>query len=104
MKISNTNNLAASYRDISLHTKDSPGSYTQVSDGKSFDAVSIQSTPRQITEKKFASSLAGEIVSQVSRPVSPERLEQLKDQIASGSYRVNASAVASGMLLIQEES
>ena len=50
MKISNANNLTPGYAGLSIRTKGLSSSSLPKNDEKSFDAISIQSEPRQIAE------------------------------------------------------
>lgn len=103
MKISNTNNLAANYSSLNLRTNGLSSSYSEKNNAKMFDAISIQSDPRQIAEKTFAASVAKTIASEVRVPASEDKVAQLKNQVASHAYQVDASAVAARMLLIKED-
>lgn len=102
MKVSNTNNLTAGYNSYNIHTRGTSGSHYEKSSVKMFDAISIESDPREVAEKTFAASVGKQISMEVRVPVSEERIEQLKEQIASHSYVVDPSAIAARMLLMKE--
>ena len=57
MKISNANNLTPGYAGLSIRTKGLSSSSLPKNDEKSFDAISIQSEPRQIAERTFAAAI-----------------------------------------------
>lgn len=38
------------------------------------------------------------IVSEIDKPISPERIAQLKNQIKNGTYKVSSSAIADAIL------
>ncbi len=101
MKIS-TNNLLKTYTDLHSHTKEKAGTY-RVSDGEhSFDAITIQSNPREIAEHTFSDTLSKKISSDVSVPVSQERLQDLREQVANRSYQPDVFAIAAKILLVGE--
>ena len=89
MKISNANNLTPGYAGLSIRTK-------------GLSSSSIQSEPRQIAERTFAAAISKELASDVRIPVSDARLNELKEQISSHTYKIDASAIASRMLLCKE--
>ena len=60
MKISNANNLTPGYAGLSIRTKGLSSSSLPKNDEKSFDAISIQSEPRQIAERTFAAAISNE--------------------------------------------
>ena len=100
MKVSN-NNRINNYSDIRLHTKESPAPSTVSGEGHSFDAIIIQSDPREVEERSFAESLTKQLSSEVKNSTaSAERLETLKGQIQSRTYQVDAYAIAARMLLV----
>lgn len=102
MKISNANNLTTDYTSLSIRTKGLSSSSLPKNEEKFFDAVSIQSEPREIAEKTFAAAISNKLLSEVRVPVSENRLAELKEKISSHNYSVDASAIASRMLLIKE--
>ena len=95
MKISNANNLTPGYAGLSIRTKGHSSSSLPKNDEKSFDA-------RQIAERTFAAAISKELASDVRIPVSDARLNELKEQISSHTYKIDASAIASRMLLCKE--
>lgn len=100
MKI-NANPMIKNYTaDILLHAKESVSS-APVREHK-FDAITIQSDPRQIEQVTFAKAVSRELSSRISKPVSEDRVQELKSQIQSNSYSIDACAIASRMLLVQE--
>ena len=102
MKISNANNLTPGYAGLSIRTKGLSSSSLPKNDEKSFDAISIQSEPRQIAERTFAAAISKELASDVRIPVSDARLNELKEQISSHTYKIDAFAITSRMLLCKE--
>lgn len=104
MKI-NTNNTIKSYmNDMLLHTKENSSSVRIQSREHKFDAITIQSDPRQIEQLTFAKAVSREISSKISAAPSEERIQELKERVASHSYQIDARAIASRMLLLGEES
>lgn len=51
---------------------------------------------------KIAAAISKELASDVRIPVSDARLNELKEQISSHTYKIDASAIASRMLLCKE--
>ena len=100
MKISNANNLTPGYAGLSIRTKGLSSSSLPKNDEKSFDAISIQSEPRQIAERTFAAAISKELASDVRIPDAI--LNELKEQISSHTYKIDASAIASRMILCKE--
>lgn len=103
MKVSNTNNLTADYSSYNIHTRGFSDAGPEKNRVKMFDAISIESNPREVAEKTFAASVAKAVAMEVRVPVSDEKLEQLKSQIASRSYAADPSAIAARMMLIKGE-
>lgn len=99
MKIT-TNNVIKSYPDLRIHTKENPAPSAASSDGHSFDALIIQSNPRQIEEHTFAESVSRQLSSGMNETVSAEKVQDLKNQVAEGTYQVDAYAIASRILLV----
>lgn len=103
MKITNTNNMIKNYTDLRLHTakeNSAPSVTSKNSDGHSFDALIIQSNPRQIEEHTFAKSVSRQISSAMNYTASAEKIQNLKDQISGHTYHVDAYAIASMMLML----
>ena len=67
-----------------------------------YDAITIQSSSRQIQEKTFSEALSRKVASDVKQEATPERVEALKQQVASGTYQIDPYAIASRMLLTGE--
>ncbi len=99
MKIT-TNNLLKSYPDLRIHTKENSAPSAASKDGHSFDALIIQSNPRQIEEHTFAESVSRQLSSGMEETASAEKVQNLKNQIAAHTYQVDAYAIASKMLLV----
>lgn len=99
MKIT-TNNVMKSYPDLRIHTKENPALSAASSDGHSFDALIIQSNPRQIEEHTFAESVSRQLSSAAKETVSAEKIQDLKNKVAEHTYQVDAYAIASRILLV----
>lgn len=98
MKIT-TNNILKSDPDVRVHTKENSAPSAASKDGHSFDALIIQSNPRQIEEHTFAESVSRQLSSGIEDSVSAEKVQNLKDQVAEHTYQVDAYAIASKILL-----
>lgn len=101
MKITN-NNIIKNYTDLRIHTQkeNSAPSVTPSSSGHSFDALIIQSNPRQIEEHTFAKNVARQISSDMNYTASAEKIQDLKNQISEHMYHIDAHAIASRMLML----
>lgn len=79
---------------------------TRVSSGNkahgNYDAITIQSSSRQIQEKTFSEALSRRIVSEVKQPADPEKVEAVRRQVTAGTYRIDPYAIASKMMLTGE--
>ena len=102
MNISNAINLTPGYAGLSNRTKGLSSSSLPKTDETSLDATSIQFEPRKIAEQTFAAAISKELASDVRIPVSAARLNELKEQISSPTYKIDASAIATRMLLCKE--
>ena len=101
MKIT-TNNMIKNYTDFRIHTKENPApsAVSPNNDSHKFDALIIQSKPRQIEEHTFAKSVSLRLSSEVSQTASAEKLQNLQNQVSENTYQVDAYAIASRMLLV----
>lgn len=99
MKITTTN-IMKTYPDPRIHTKGNSAPSATSNDGHSFDALIIQSNPRQIEEHTFAESVSRQLSSGITDTASVEKVQDLKNQVAEGKYQVDAYAIASRILLV----
>ena len=99
MKIS-TNNVINNFTDMRLHTKENSAPSVVSNNGHNFDAIIIQSDPRQIEEHTFAKSLSRQLSSEIKDTASAERVQDLKNQVAAQEYHIDAHAIAARMLLL----
>lgn len=101
MKITTNNNLNK-FTKLNLHTKENSSDYAASNITHKFDAITIQSSPKQIVEKTFAAAVSKEISSDISTPLSDRKLQQLQSQIADGTYQIDSHTIACKMLLLGE--
>lgn len=99
MKVS-INNVLNNYTDMRPYTKGGSAPSTVSNDGHSFDAVIIKSNPRQIEEHTFAKSVSQRLSSEVKQTASEEKIQGLREQVASQTYHIDTYAIASRMLLV----
>ena len=99
MKIS-TNNIMNNYTDVRLHPKENSAHSSISNDGHSFDAIIIQTDPRQIEEHTLAESISRQLSSEIENIASAEKIDDLKNQISAHTYQVDAQAIASRILLV----
>ncbi len=67
-----------------------------------YDAITIQSSSRQIKEKTFSEALSRQVVSEAGQGASPEKVAAVKRQVEEGTYHVDPYLAASRMLLAGE--
>lgn len=101
MKIT-MNNLIKNYTNPRLCTKDNTASRAVTNSGHNFDAITIQSNPRQIEERTFAENISKKLSAEVFKPASDEKLERLQKEVSSQSYKIDSCAIASKILLLGE--
>ncbi len=66
---------------------------------RNYDAIIIQSDSRQIAEKTFSSSLARAVSGEIrNAKASEEKIQNIKNQIDNGTYRIQFEQIASRML------
>lgn len=99
MKIS-LNNISTYHTELPPVAKtNAKGISTEKAGRSNYDAIIIQSDSRQIAEKTFSSSLAQAIAGEVQNTqTSEEKIQDIKEQIANGTYRVQFDQIASRML------
>ena len=64
-----------------------------------YDALTIQSSSRQIQEKTFSETLSKQVVSDARQGAHPSKVEAIKQQVESGTYRIDPYESASRMLV-----
>ena len=89
-----------SYPELRLHTKENLAPSAASNDGHSFDALIIQSNPRQIEEHTFAESVSRQLSSGMTDTASAEKVQDLKNKVAEHTYQIDAYAIASKILLV----
>lgn len=102
MKIS-TNNILKTYTDLHSHTREKAGTYKILDSEHNYDAITIQSNPREIAEHTFSSALAKKLSSEIAVPVSQEHLQSLREQVVARSYQPDSVAIAAKILLVEEK-
>ena len=93
MKIS-IGTILNNHTDLRSVSRNVSGNSIAPDNGHSFDAVIIKSNPRQIEEHTFAKAVSKDLSAEVRNTASPERIQDLRQQVAEGRY-----AVASKILL-----
>lgn len=67
-----------------------------------YDAITIQSSSRQIQEKTFSEALSRQVVSETGQGASSEKVAAVKKQVEEGTYQIDPYMIASRMLLSGE--
>ena len=67
-----------------------------------YDALTIQSSSRQIQEKTFSEALSKKVVSDAGQGAPANKVEAIKQQVESGTYRIDPYLIASRMLVSGE--
>ncbi len=101
MKIS-INHLVRNYTDVNMHTKETSATRSISNTGHNFDALTIQSDPRQIEERTFSEAVSKQLLHAVSGNVSEEKVNNLQTQVAAGAYHIDSRSIASKILLLGE--
>lgn len=99
MKISSENSIRHYENTQAYKSKTSSKEMGAASVKTNRDQVIIGSSTPQIEEKKIAEELAHNVIQDVRKVTSEERIEQLKQQVADGTYRPDADKIASKILL-----
>ncbi len=63
------------------------------------DHVIIDSSASRIKEKQIMAEAAGSVICEVRTPTSQEKIENLKRQVAEGTYQPDAERIAACILL-----
>lgn len=98
MKIS-IGTILNNHTDLRSVSRNASGTSIVPESGHNYDAVIIKSNPRQIEEHTFAKAVSKKLSAEVKESASPERVRDLRQQVADGRYSVDAYAVAARMLL-----
>ena len=67
-----------------------------------YDALTIQSSSRQIQEKTFSEALSKQGVSDARQGAPADKVEAVRRQVEAGTYRIDPYAIASRMLVSGE--
>ena len=101
MKIS-LNNISPYRMEATGHTR-TDGKVSGGTKGNgNYDALTIQSSSRQIQEKTFSEALSRQVVSDARGGAPADKVENLRRQVESGTYQIDPYAIASRMLVSGE--
>ena len=67
-----------------------------------YDALTIQSSSRQIQEKTFSEALSRQVVSDARQGAPADKVESIKRQVEAGTYQIDPYLIASRMLVSGE--
>lgn len=67
-----------------------------------YDALTIQSSSRQIQEKTFSEALSKRVVSDARGGASADKVEAIKQQVEAGTYQIDPYMIAARMLVSGE--
>lgn len=67
--------------------------------GGQFDEILITSNSREVEEKKMTEELSKKVLSEVSASVSEEKISDLKQRVAYGTYQVDVDKLVERILL-----
>ncbi|MEF9941572.1 MAG: flagellar biosynthesis anti-sigma factor FlgM [Lachnospiraceae bacterium] len=96
------NNATNFYANTANQAKRNPVGSTK-SGASSFDSIMIQSDSVQIAEKQFSSSLSATLSTEIKQPTSSNKIDVLSEQVANGTYQVDANKIANKMYLMGRE-
>ncbi len=68
-----------------------------------FDEILISSGEQSVEEKVMIGDLSKKIVSSVRRETDADKIHRLKQQIADGTYSIDASVIADKILFVEGE-
>ena len=99
MKIT-LNNISPYRMETAGHTR-SEGKVSAGAKGN-YDALTIQSSSRQIQEKTFSDALSRQVVSDARQGAPADKVESLRQQVESGTYQIGPYMIAARMLVSGE--
>lgn len=100
MKI--TNHFIPSYKEQEVSIKHSKNAIH--SEQKNFDSFIIQSDQKQVEEQTFMYHITNSLSKEIQSTTNQEsKILQLQQQIKSGTYQPNSIAIATKILLFQQE-
>ena len=102
MKISMQSAAAGYINKVNSNAK---GKQTAVNEtGKNFDSLTISSNPKEVAEEQLRTAAKKEVMKAIYNPQnSAEKVEELKQQVSQGLYKVDPEAIASKILLFRGE-
>ncbi|MCI8559354.1 MAG: flagellar biosynthesis anti-sigma factor FlgM [Lachnospiraceae bacterium] len=101
MKIS-LNNISPYRMEATGHTR-TDGKVSGGTKGNgNYDALTIQSSSRQIQEKTFSEALSKQVVSESGQGASADKVEAIKQQVEAGTYQIDPYMIAARMLVSGE--
>ena len=101
MKIS-MNNMSNNYSDLQIRSKETRSTFSTISGSANpnFDQILIQSDPKTIEESSFIDALTSKISKDLSS--SAKDISPIKEQVQNHTYHIDASLIASRILLTGE--
>ena len=66
---------------------------------KNFDKILINSTPSSNANDKFVNDTTAKLSLEVRKPASSEKLKELQQKVADGTYQIDLDAIAKKKLL-----
>ena len=101
MKIT-LNNISPYRMEAAGHTRTDARISSGTKGNGNYDALTIQSSSRQIQEKTFSEALSKQVESETRQGASAEKVEALKQQVEAGAYQIDPYLTASRMLVSGE--
>lgn len=99
MKVSMESAAASYINKTNVGMKNGKPESIQESSQK-FDQIMINSNSRQLAEEKLIDAAKKDIEGAVFRSASEEKIQNLKQQVAEGMYRIDPEAIASKILFL----
>lgn len=97
MKIS-INNLS-NYRPAPKEITKANSGVCRSQNSHNFDGITIQTNSILSPEKAFQNQLVQKLSLEVRQPASEKKIEDLKEQIARGTYEIDINAIADRIML-----
>lgn len=101
MKIT-LNNINPYRMEAAGHTRTDARISSGTKGNGNYDALTIQSSSRQIQEKTFSDALSRQVVSDAREGAPADKVENLRQQVEAGTYQIDPYMIAARMLVSGE--
>lgn len=88
------------YTPIIDSKRQMPHSSSSRKASRNFDGITIQSGIELNPEQQFADALTSRLSLEIRKPVSPNRIQDLQQQIDQGTYQIDINCIADKIMLV----